>query len=280
MEIATQKSMLSGRDSKSGRPRIEALRHERHRYPITGARMAASDTSLHELANRWPAQRRIKHDPIPDYLSGPYNWAYLNRRNACLLDRDSVVAVILLGNHRRLRHAALVEVARGQSVLQAAHVYGCLIPELARRIGPTGHLDVIDMVPLQVALCKRKLRGMPQARVRVADACDPGSKTYDVVNCFFLLHEIPDLQKYAVVDALLAQVAPGGKAVFIDYHAPCAGHPLRPFYRRIFALFEPYAESIWHHEVRDFSRHADAFRWEKTTMFGGVFQKTVAYRRT
>jgi SAM-dependent methyltransferase len=224
-----------------------------------------------------PTPQRCE-DAIPDYLTTYYRWAYLDRKNARLLDNDAVVTAILLGNHRRLRRAALSEVGPGQSVLQAAHVYGCLIPELARRIGPSGRLDVIDVVPLQAALCRLKLRGFTNARVRVADAAEPGAEIYDVVNCFFLLHEIPDEQKRAVVDALLAQVAPGGRAVFVDYHAPARWQPLRGLYRRLFDRLEPFAESMWHHEVREFSRNADAFRWEKVTLFGGVYQKTVAHR--
>ncbi len=223
-------------------------------------------------------RRRRGEDAIPEYLSTPYGWAYLNRKNAGLLDHDAVVTAILLGNHRRLRRAALSEVAAGQSVLQASHVYGCLIPELARRIGPSGHLDVVDLVPLQAALCRRKLRHLPHARVRVADAATAGVAIYDVVSCFFLLHEIPDERKCAVVDALLSRVAPGGKAVFVDYHAPARWHPLRGVYGLIFDCFEPFAESLWHHEVCEFAGAAHAFRWEKATFFGGVYQKVVAHR--
>ena len=222
--------------------------------------------------------RRVKA-PIPKYLSETYAWAYLSRKNACLLDRDAVVNAILLGNHRRLREAALSEVVEGQRVLQAAHVYGRLIPELARRVGPSGQLDVIDVVPLQAALCRRKLRGYSQTRVWIADARDLGGDTYNVVNCFFLLHEIPDQDKGPVVDALLARVAPGGKAIFIDYHAPAVQNPLRHFYRRLFDRFEPFARTMWDREVREFSKEAHRFRWKKTTMFGGVFQKTIAHSR-
>jgi SAM-dependent methyltransferase len=215
---------------------------------------------------------------IPKYLSETYAWAYLSRKNARLLDRDAVVNAILLGNHRRLRQAALCEIARGQRVLQAAHVYGRLIPELARRVGSGGQLDVIDIVPLQAARCRLKLRSYKQARVRIADARAPGCATYDVVNCFFLLHELPDHDKAAVVNALLARVAPGGKAIFIDYHAPIARNPLRRFYRRLFDHFEPFAITMWNRDVREFSTEAHGFRWEKITMFGGVFQRTIAYR--
>jgi SAM-dependent methyltransferase len=244
----------------------------------------AGSGSIADVAFDWLAQgrrRRPQHEigrPIPTYLSQPYGWAYVSRRNARLLDNDAVVNVILLGNHRRLRRALLSEVRPGQHVLHAAHVYGGLIPELASRIGSRGSLDVIDLVPLQAALCRRKLRGHPHTRVRVADATEPGEPAYDVACAFFLLHEIPDEQKQAVVSALVGRVVPGGKVVFVDYHRPALWHPLRPAFRRMFARFEPYAESLWRHDVRDFADGALPCRWGKSAMFGGLYQKVVARR--
>lgn len=216
---------------------------------------------------------------IPAYLREVYSWAYLNPRNARLLDREAVVNTILWGNSGRLRRALLAEISAGQKVLQAAHVYGRLIPELAKTIGPAGCLDVIDVAPLQVASCRRKLRGFSHARVRVADAAYPGDEAYDVVVCYFLLHELPDAYKCAVVDALLARVSPGGKAVFIDYHAPAPWHPLRGLMRRIFARLEPFAEAMWHHEIADFASDPKPYFWRTETCFAGLYQKTVASRR-
>jgi len=213
---------------------------------------------------------------VPAYLREVYDWAYLNPANARLLDRDAVVSAILLGNNRRLRRALLCEIEPGQRVLQVAHVYGRLIPEVARRVGNNGLLDVIDIVPLQVALCRRKLRGFPQASVRIADAADPGHGLYDTVACFFLLHEIPDDRKRAVVDALLARVAPGGRVVFVDYHGPARWHPLRGLMRGMMKRLEPFAESLWRHEIADFASAAGDYRWQKQTLFGGLYQKTVA----
>lgn len=37
--------------------------------------------------------------------------------------------------------ALISEILTGQRVLQAAHVYGRLIPEIARKIGLTGYLE-------------------------------------------------------------------------------------------------------------------------------------------
>tara|TARA_R110002020_G_scaffold185411_1_gene383020 strand:+ start:1363 stop:2070 length:708 start_codon:yes stop_codon:yes gene_type:complete len=216
---------------------------------------------------------------VPAYLKDTYNWAYLDPRNTRLLDNEAVVGVILFGNHVRLRNAALAEIKPGQSVLQAAHVYGTYIPEIARRVGPTGSLDSIDIAPIQAALCRRKLWGMKQAHARIADASKPGDGLYDVVSCYFLLHEVPDDMKQAIVTALLERVAPGGRAMFVDYHRPSRLHPLRGFYRKLFEKLEPFALSMWDHEIRDLGADAAAFEWSKQTFFGGVFQKTVARRR-
>lgn len=215
---------------------------------------------------------------IPAYLRSVYTWAYINPTNARLLDRNVVASAILFGNYARLRRACLREIEPGQHVLQAAHVYGGFVRELAERVGPDGRLDVVDVVPLQAELCRRKLQGFRNARVRVADAADPGPESYDVVSAFFLLHEIPDEQKRAVVDALLARLKPDGKAVFIDYHAPAVWHPLRLPLRRVFGRLEPFAESLWHHDIESFASEPAPYQWHKTTLFGGVYQKTVAQR--
>ena len=86
---------------------------------------------------------------IPAYLHETYAWAYLNPRNVHLLDRDLVVLAILWGNDWRLRRAVINELRPGEDVLQVSHVYGSIIPNLARLVGPRGHLEVmtIEMRP-------------------------------------------------------------------------------------------------------------------------------------
>ena len=247
--------------------------------PVNTRRIA--DTLVHNVRHTADAaSTRLGADPaIPAYLREVYEWAYLNPTNARWLDCNAVVTTILLGNNARLRRALLSEIAAGQTVLQVAHVYGCLIPEIAQRVGPTGRLDVIDLVPLQVALCRRKLRGFSQANVWIADAAMPGNGIYDVVSCFFLLHEIPDERKRAVVNALLMRAGRGGKVIFVDYHNPAPWHPLCGIMRRLFNLLEPFAESLWRHEIVEFANTPESYHWEKQTLFGGLYQKTVAYSK-
>lgn len=226
------------------------------------------------------ASAPFKGPSIPDYMTKTYSWAYINPVCVALLDHAFVVSVILWGKHKKLMGEALSEFQAGQKVLQAAHVYGNFTTELARKVGPRGRLDVIDVMPIQVERCRRKLAGLAQAKVRLADAAAPVGGTYDAASSYFLLHETPDDYKRAIVNALLSSVGPGGKAVFVDYHNPDGGHPLKGVMNFIFNALEPYAFSLLNNEISGFARNADAFTWRKRTYFGGLYQKVVAERRS
>ncbi len=202
---------------------------------------------------------------LPDYLVKTYTWAYLKPSSLLLLDNTFVVTAILWGNLNRLIRVNCAELKPGQRVLQAASVYGRYSSDLAAALGPSGRLDVIDIAPLQVAHCRRKLAAFPQARVRLADAAKPGGGTYDAVCCFFLLHEIPDDHK--------------SKVVFTDYHQAKGWHPLRWPMHLVFRLLEPFALGLIEREIADFASERDDFHWRKTTFFGGLYQKVVAERR-
>ena len=216
---------------------------------------------------------------LPEYLVRNYWWAYLTPTSLHLFDNWLFLTCLLWGNLPRLVRAACVEFRPGQSVLQAANAYGSIATELARTVGADGRLDLVDVAPLQVEHVNRKLAPFPHARARVADATRPGGAIYDGVCCFFLLHEIPDDEKRAVVDALLARVGPGGKVVFIDYHRAQWWHPLRAPMSLVFRWLEPFANSLIGSEIKAFASGPGAFGWSKETFFGGLYQKVVAVRR-
>lgn len=215
---------------------------------------------------------------LPDYLVKTYRWAYLTPLSLLLLDNPIVLTAILWGNLPRLVRTACIEFKAGQRILQAASAYGNLSSELAAQVGRSGRLEVIDITPLQVAHVRRKLSAFPHARARVADASAPGGGIYDGVCCFFLLHEIPDEQKRAVVDALLGSVGPGGKVVFVDYHRARPWNPFRAPVDLVFRWLEPFAFGLVDREIRDFARHPEHFSWSKQTYFGGLYQKVVAVK--
>jgi SAM-dependent methyltransferase len=141
-------------------------------------------------------------------------------------------------------------------------------------------LTVRDIAGLQVALTRRKLADLPQVSVDWGDAGVILEPRFDAVTCFFLLHEVPDPVKLEIVAAMLDQVAPGGKVVFVDYHEPGPLHPLKPLMRRIFQHLEPFATSLWAQEIEALAGdRARQFTWRKETRFGGLYQIVVATRR-
>jgi SAM-dependent methyltransferase len=151
---------------------------------------------------------------------------------------------------------------------------------LARHLEPRGRLEVIDVAPIQVAGCRRKLRNFPQATAQHADAARPGGEAYDAVCCYFLLHELPEDYKHAVVDALLGSVVPGGKVIFVDYHRPHWAHPLKGITSLVFDTLEPFAKDLWRNEISYFASAPNEFIWRKQTYFGDLFQRTIARRPT
>ncbi len=217
--------------------------------------------------------------PIPAYLSDTYTWAYLKPSSIKIFDHNWVVDTILWGNNRRLQKTVFESLEPATKVLLASDVYGDLAIRLAEFIGPEGHLDIVDVSPVQVENCRKKLKNVDHVNVRQDDLAYLKNCQYDAIVCFFLLHEIPDDYKHRVVAALLENLAPGGKVVFVDYHKPGPWHPIKGIISLVFDTLEPFAKSLWSSEIRDFAADADLYRWHKETCFGGLYQKVVVERQ-
>ncbi len=218
--------------------------------------------------------------PIPSYLadSRTYRWAYAGRLSPFFLDHPLVVEAILWGRGGRLMKLAASEITPGQRVLQPACVYGAFSHHLLGAIGAGGWLDIIDVLPGQVANVRRKLAGQANVNSELGDAETVPADAYDAVSCFFLLHEVPVDKRRAIVAALLGAVRPGGRVVFVDYHRPRWWHPLGPLMALVHRTLEPFAASLWNQRIADLVPAAN-FTWRTETYFGGLYQKTVAKRR-
>ena len=98
--------------------------------------------------------------PIPAYLYETYWWAYVHPKAVRLFERQWLVNLILWGNFAKLRDAALAELGEtlpGRT-LQVACVYGDFTPRLAERVTEGAGFDVVDVLPIQLANLRHKLR--------------------------------------------------------------------------------------------------------------------------
>jgi ubiquinone/menaquinone biosynthesis C-methylase UbiE len=219
--------------------------------------------------------------PIPRYLEQVYWWAYVHPKAVHVFEREWLVNLILFNNYGRLRDAALAElgVAVHGRTLQVACVYGNLTRRLHGRLAPDATLDVLDILPVQLANLRKKLPADERVALLQGDssaiACPDAA--YDQVLLFFLLHEQPEPVRRATLAEALRVVRPGGKVVIVDYHRPVPLHPLRPLMHLVFRKLEPYAIDLWHSDLESFLPFQPA-SMEKHTYFGSLYQKLVLVR--
>ena len=216
---------------------------------------------------------------IPQYLHDTYWWAYVHPRAVRFFERQWLVNLILWGNFAKLRDAALD--ALGEELpgrtLQVACVYGDFTPRAAMRLAPGASLDVVDVLPIQLANLRRKLPGNSAVRLVRRDASSLGfaDAAYDRGVLFFLLHEMPlDVRRRTLAEAMRV-VKPGGRVVIVDYHRPAWWHPLRPLMRFILRRFEPFAMDLWAHPVRNWLPETREGSISKRTFWGGLYQRLV-----
>lgn len=89
-----------------------------------------------------------------------------------------------------------VGIRPGMRVLELGPGPGFFTPEAARRVGPKGKLDCVDIAPPLVEKLKAKVRrlGLDNVEARVGDACALpfDDETFDLVFLNSVLGEIPD----------------------------------------------------------------------------------------
>lgn len=222
-----------------------------------------------------------EHTEVPDYLMRHYWWAYVHPRSVHFWDRDWLINLILFGNYRRLRRAALAEFNTRPlgKVLQIACVYGALTPKLAKQTAAQeGTLDVIDVLPIQLRNLKWKLPARAPARLLRMDSTSlslPEAR-YDWVLLFFLLHEQPEAERAKTVREALRVMKPGGTLVIVDYSRPRWWNPLRYLLPPALMLLEPFALSLMRRPIADLLPPGMKIRRE--SVCGGLYQKVVATR--
>jgi ubiquinone/menaquinone biosynthesis C-methylase UbiE len=221
--------------------------------------------------------------PVPPYLEQVYWWAYVHPRAVHVFERDWLVNLILFGNYNRLRDLALADL--GETVhgrtLQVACAYGNLTPHLQRRLAPDARLEVVDILPIQLANLAKKLARDERIVLTQSDssALAAADASYDQVLLFFLLHEQPEPVRRGTLAEAMRVVKPGGRVVIVDYHEPARLHPMRALMKLVFRKLEPYAMELWHHGLETFlPADVPPAAIAKSTYFGGLYQKLVLTR--
>lgn len=241
---------------------------------------------------------------VPEYLQKVYWWAYLHPNAVRIFERQWLVDAILWGNFRRLRDAALEELATTSGcqdgstddsrermspltiqgrTLQVACVYGNFTQLLARRLAPDASLDVVDVAPIQIENLTRKMQEIQSpSNVHISrqNAAHLGfdNDAFSQVILFFLLHEVPgDVRQRSLTESLRV-LRPGGKLVIVDYHQPNSWlHPHRYLMPLVLHTLEPFAMDLWRHEIQEYIPEdvLATVKVRKELFFGGLYQKVV-----
>lgn len=217
----------------------------------------------------------VCHPTIPNYLNDVYWWAYVSSTSIRLLDNQFLVNMVLWGNANTLRDSALDELEDVGQTLQVACVYGNFTTGLLSKL-PTSKLDVIDVVPDQLANLKRKTTENKNIALSCYNAENLGfdDATFDQTVFYMLLHEMPNSVRRNSVQEAVRVLKPGGKLVFIDFHRP--EYLWRRFFISIWFLLEPFAKDMWTTDIQDwFPSELQDVTVRKETFAGGLFQKIV-----
>lgn len=125
------------------------------------------------------------------------------------------------------RHFREVMSSAGLSPGQRVCEWGAGLGRFSRLLAKLDvELDAIELSPTQVADCRQALADHPRARVLqgdVAAVMRAGSKRYDAIVGFFMLHHLTGVGAY--LQAAADHLEPGGRFVFVE---PNPWNPLYP----------------------------------------------------
>ena len=240
------------------------------------------DYAVGEYAGAENPVGRIAPVPeIPEYLQDTYWWAYLHPKSFYFFEREWVVNLILWGNMRRLTRAVLDETTleNGSRVLQVACVYGDFSNRVCDHLERSeSRLDIVDVAPIQLQNVRKKLAGQNNVGFHHQDSSALAfpADSYEQTIVFFLLHEQPEDVRRKTIEEAIRVTRPGGKVIFVDYHGPKKGNPMRYVMKPILTWLEPFAMDLWREELPAFMP-ADIYpaQLDSRFYFGGLYQKIV-----
>ncbi|MGN0905048.1 MAG: rhodoquinone biosynthesis methyltransferase RquA [Alphaproteobacteria bacterium] len=216
---------------------------------------------------------------VPEYLNSLYHRCYFDMTFSSGLDGEWMAKFTTFFFMNRLTRCVTDEVFEGQRVLQMGISSGNFEREIAGKMNQNGVYHIEDISPIRLIACKNKLAPWTNVTFEEKDVGVSNKKRYNVVVCFFLLHEMPDPRKRDAVARALDSLLPDGRVIFVDYNRPSPFNPLGYAVKWFNRMYEPFAESLWDNEIQSFAKNTDRFIWDKKTFCGGLYQCVIAQKK-
>lgn len=216
---------------------------------------------------------------IPEYLSSVYGKRYFHPFAAEMLGSETAAWIKSFFCHKKLVKCVTDEIFPGKDVLQLGIASGRLEQEIVQHMKGKGHYCIEDVSIEQIDAMKARVREWLDIIIKERDFTILDERRYDTVVLYFVLHELPDKRKRAVLKRAFDTLNPAGKVIIVDYAQPDKYHPLKYPLRTFNRLFEPFAESLWYNEIQSFAPKIQNTEWERKTLFGGMYQCVTARRR-
>ena len=110
----------------------------------------------------------------------------------------------------------------------------------------------IDLSPAMVEIAQKKLGNRADIRLGDASKMPYSDDSFDLVTAFFILHEMPNRIRPAVISEMARVVKHGGRILLIDYHLGPIRFPKGWMFKVIILFFEIMAGREHFRNYRDF----------------------------
>lgn len=216
---------------------------------------------------------------IPPYVSELYPSYFSPLRSKIELSTAYACASTFF--YAPFLHRELTDMlAYREKVLQIGVVGADFENKILNQIGEDGSLTVVDLSDARLSLCAQKTGKRDNLHFERRDARLPFDKKYGTIIAPFVLHEMPDESKKAVIANALNALNKKGMLIILDYHAPAKANFLRFFVRPYNRLREPFAESLAHYKIEAFLPDTVKYTVEKSLFCAGLYQISAVKKKS
>lgn len=224
----------------------------------------------------------VRENAVPEYLKSVYNRRYFHPFFSQIFDDEWMAAIGTFFCQNKLTQCVTKEIFENNDVLQLGLASGNFERRIAEKINSKGQYHIEDLSAQHIKAVQPRISFWQNIVIMERDFTTPGTKQnkkYNAVIGYFVLHEIPDARKRALLQRAFDALKPDGKMIFVDYARPKKFHPLKYPLKMFNRLYEPFAESLWYNEIQSFAPKTDKLIWDRKTFFGDMYQCVIAQRR-